>query len=93
MNPTETVAPFHTHIEEASNGAEIQFHFRKPTLSELDRFSSKLAKAPVTTALAFCSGCVLEQSKTAWLMMVEERPGAASMVANALSEKLGFRQS
>jgi hypothetical protein len=96
MNPTEPInkpiPAFFTHIEEIED-VEHKFHFRKPTLSELDRFTSKLSKNAVTTALALCEGCGLESSKNAWLMLVSEKPGTATHVANELSRLLGFRQA
>lgn len=87
--PTQSITTFHTHEED--NGAK--FHFRKPTVGELDRFTSKLAKTPVSTALNFCEVLVGESSKAAWKTLVEDRPGTSSTVANAISEKMGFRQA
>lgn len=88
-NPAASVtAPFHSHEE-----GDKTIGFRKPTVAELDRFTSKVAKAPVSAALAFCDGLVLENSKANWSMLIEELPGAGSTVAAAITEKMGFRQA
>jgi hypothetical protein len=88
MSPTDlTPASFYTYNEEG----KIAF-FRKPSVSELDRFTSKVAKAPISASIAFCENLVLDSSKTAWKSLIEELPGAASSVSAAITEKLGFRQ-
>jgi hypothetical protein len=92
MNPNELpatpVPPFHTHEETG-----VLIHFRKPTVSELDRFTSKVAKAPVSASLVFCDALVLETSKVNWTTLIEQLPGAGSTVAGAITEKMGFRQA
>lgn len=64
------------------------FAFRRPEVSQIDRFASRMARAPLSAALDLTRELALEPE--AWAQATTERPGLALAAANGIMEALGF---
>ncbi len=64
------------------------YAFRKPEVSQIDRFASRMTRAPLSAALDFTRELALEPE--AWTQATAERPGLALAAANGIMEALGF---
>ncbi|MCS6867499.1 MAG: hypothetical protein NZ846_07825 [Thermus sp.] len=76
--------PFYTLSAEGRT-----FAFRRPDISQVDRFASRMARAPLSSALDFTRELSLDPE--AWAQATAEKPGLALTAASELLEALGFR--
>jgi hypothetical protein len=78
--------PFYTFTH-----GEATFAFRRPDIAQVDRFTSRMARAPLSASLDFTRELALDQE--AWARAIAEKPGLALTAANGILEALGFQAS
>ena len=68
----------------------VEYRFRKPDISQVDRFLSRMVRSPLSAALDLCKELALDPH---WDDLISQRPGVALSIANAIMEKLGFQNA
>ena len=65
------------------------YAFRKPDIAQIDRLTSRMARAPLSAALDFTRELAVDLE--AWNRLVAEKPGTALTATNGILEALGFQ--